>query len=289
MEFDFLFDPTRKLFSIGFRVTDGRLDPGGYDLLASEARLASFIAIAKGDVPSSHWFQLSRPLTPVGTGAALLSWSGSMFEYLMPALVMRSTRQPAGSDLSPGRATPDERMARSGDSLGHLRIGFQRARSGTDLSVLEFRRARPRAQTRPQRRHRHCPLCDRAGRDGRPARRCATLPGSPRWARADRMDSTRRSTTRDRGSPRGDGGVVRAYMAHHQGMSIVALANVLRDGAMRERFHAEPIIQATELLLQERTPRDVAVARPRAEEVRRPPMCAISCRRCCATSRLRTI
>ena len=90
MDFGFLFDPTRKLFSIGFRVRDGTLDPSYYDLLASEARLASFLAIAKGDVAPDHWFRLGRALTPVGRGSALISWSGSMFEYLMPALVMRA-------------------------------------------------------------------------------------------------------------------------------------------------------------------------------------------------------
>ncbi len=90
MQFGFLFDPTRKLFSIGYRVADGSLDSSAYDLLASEARLASFIAIAKGDVPVSHWFHLGRPMTPVGRGSVLVSWSGSMFEYLMPALVMEA-------------------------------------------------------------------------------------------------------------------------------------------------------------------------------------------------------
>ena len=90
MDFSFLFDPTRKLLSIGFRTRDGTLDPSCYDLLASEARLASFLAIAKGDVMPDHWFRLGRALTPVGRGSALISWSGSMFEYLMPALVMRA-------------------------------------------------------------------------------------------------------------------------------------------------------------------------------------------------------
>jgi len=80
MDFRFLYDEERKLFSIGYRVSDGRHDPGYYDLLASEARLASFIAIARGDAPPSHWFHLSRPLTPVGKGSVLVSWSGSMFE-----------------------------------------------------------------------------------------------------------------------------------------------------------------------------------------------------------------
>ena len=98
MDFSFLFDHTRKQFSIGYRVTDNTLDANCYDLLASEARLTSFIAIAKGDVPSSHWFRLGRALTPVGRGSALISWSGSMFEYLMPALMMIS---PTGSLLQP--------------------------------------------------------------------------------------------------------------------------------------------------------------------------------------------
>ena len=97
MDFSFLFDDTRNLFSIGYRVTEGSMDPNCYDLLASEARLTSFIAIAKGEVPPSHWFRLGRALTPVGHGSALISWSGSMFEYLMPDLVMRS---PAESLLS---------------------------------------------------------------------------------------------------------------------------------------------------------------------------------------------
>ena len=96
MEFGFLLDPERKLLSIGYLVPEGTLDPNCYDLLASEARLASFIAIAKGDVPARHWFRLGRAVTPIAHGAALISWSGSMFEYLMPSLVMRA---PAGSLL----------------------------------------------------------------------------------------------------------------------------------------------------------------------------------------------
>ena len=96
MAFDFLFDPERELLSIGYRIADESLDPNYYDLLASEARLASLIAIAKGDLPTRHWFRLGRTLTPAGGGFVLVSWSGSMFEYLMPSLVMRA---PAGSLL----------------------------------------------------------------------------------------------------------------------------------------------------------------------------------------------
>ncbi len=94
MNFRFLYDPKRQLFAIGYRLADaegpGRLDPSYYDLLASEARLASFLAIAKGDVPESHWFHLGRPVTSVHGAPVLLSWSATLFEYLMPLLVMRS-------------------------------------------------------------------------------------------------------------------------------------------------------------------------------------------------------
>ena len=94
MNFRFLFDPKRQLFAIGYRLPDadgpGRLDASYYDLLASEARLASFIAIAKGDVPEMHWFHLGRPVTSVRGAPVLLSWSATLFEYLMPLLVMRT-------------------------------------------------------------------------------------------------------------------------------------------------------------------------------------------------------
>ena len=96
MDFALLFDGDRQLLSIGYRVNEGALDQSYYDLLASEARLASFVAIAKGDVPTRHWFHLGRTVTSVHSGVALISWSGSMFEYLMPYLVMRP---PPGSVL----------------------------------------------------------------------------------------------------------------------------------------------------------------------------------------------
>ena len=90
MNFRFLYDDERALFAIGYNVSSSRRDGSYYDLLASEARLASLVAIAKGDVPVEHWFHLGRPLGAVGAGRVLMSWSGSMFEYLMPLLVMRS-------------------------------------------------------------------------------------------------------------------------------------------------------------------------------------------------------
>ena len=146
MDFGFLFDRDRQLLSIGYRCADGTLDPSCYDLLASEARLASFVAIAKGDVPVRHWFRLGRALTPVDRGSALISWSGSMFEYLMPSLVMRA---PAGSLLEQTsrlvvrRQTALWRRARR--ALGRLGVGLQRARSRAHLPVLQLRRSRASA------------------------------------------------------------------------------------------------------------------------------------------------
>jgi cyclic beta-1,2-glucan synthetase len=269
MEFGFLFDDKRKLFSIGYRVKDGSLDSNCYDLLASEARLASFIAIAKGEVPPAHWFHLGRSLTPVSRGSALISWSGSMFEYLMPALVMRS---PAGSLLSqtynlvvrrqidygaerdvPWGVSESAYNARDLDltyqysSFGIPGLGLKRGLS-EDVVVAPYATALA-AMIDPIAAMGNFVRLEKAG-------------GAGAYGFYEALDYTR-----DR-LPEGESvAVVRTYFAHHQGMSLVAISNVLNNGAMRSRFHAEPMVQATELLLQERTPRDVMVGRPRAEEV----------------------
>ncbi len=272
MQFGFLFDATRKIFSIGYRITDGSPDPSGYDLLASEARLTSFIAIAKGDVAVSHWFHLGRPMTPVEHGAALLSWSGSMFEYLMPALVMRS---PSGSLLYQTYRLVVRRQMSYGAEQGvpwgisesaynvrDLDLTYQYSNFGVpglglerglsdDLVIAPYATALA-AMVEPA-----------AAAEN--LRRLADVGARGSYGFYEALDYT--------GSRLPEGAtvaIVRAYMAHHQGMTLVALSNVLREGGMRAWFHAEPIIQATELLLQERAPRDVAVARPRVEEVEAP-------------------
>jgi cyclic beta-1,2-glucan synthetase len=269
MQFGFLFDDTRKLFSIGYRHTDGTLDPNCYDLLASEARLASFIAIAKGEVPASHWFRLGRALTPVGRASALISWSGSMFEYLMPALVMTS---PSGSLLSqtyelvvrrqieygaergvPWGVSESAYNARDLDltyqysSFGVPGLGLKRG-LGEDVVIAPYATALA-AMIDPVAATLNFARLEKAG-------------GRGAYGLYEAIDYTPSRVPEGK-----DSAVVAAYLAHHQGMSLVALADVLNDNAMRARFHAEPMVQATELLLQERTPRDVPVARPRAEEV----------------------
>ncbi len=269
MSFDFLFDPARELLSIGYRVADGSLDPNYYDLLASEARLASFVAIAKGDVPTRHWFRLGRALAPVGYGSALISWSGSMFEYLMPSLVMRApdgslleqtTRQvvrqqmaygaklgvPWGASESAYNAR-DLELTYQYSSFGIPDLGFKRG-LGDNTVIAPYATALA-AMVDPQAAARNFASL-------------AEIGGRGRYGWYEALDYTKTRL------PEGKNvAVVRAYMAHHQGMSVVAIADALHDGAMRRRFHAEPIIQATELLLQERMPRDVAISEPVTEFV----------------------
>ncbi|MGH7007098.1 MAG: GH36-type glycosyl hydrolase domain-containing protein [Stellaceae bacterium] len=267
MEFGFLFNPDRQLLSIGYRGTDGSLDSNCYDLLASEARLASFIAIAKGDVPARHWFHLGRTLTPIDGGSGLISWSGSMFEYLMPSLVMRA---PAGSLLEQTNRLIVRRQIEYGDKLGipwgmseseyNARdieqtyqyssfgvpdLGYKRALSENTV-VAPYATALA-AMVDPAAAVRNFECFARLGARGQYG-----------WYEA--VDYTHSRV------PEGAKFVVvRAYMAHHQAMTLVAVANALQDGAMRARFHAEAIVQSAELLLQERMPRDVALARPPPE------------------------
>ena len=270
MEFGFLLDPDRKLLSIGYLVPEGKLDTSCYDLLASEARLASFVAIAKGDIPSRHWFRLGRAVASVEWGAALISWSGSMFEYLMPSLVMRA---PAGSLIEQTNRLIVRRQITYGKALGlpwgisesaynarDLEFTYQYSNFG--VPGLGLKRGLSENAVVAPYATALATMVEPAA-SARNFARLAAVGASGRYGFYEALDYTRSRLPEGK-----DYAIVRAFMAHHQGMTVVAIANALLDGEMRARFHAEPIIQATELLLQERTPRDVAAARPRAEEVR---------------------
>ena len=274
MDFAFLLDPERKLMSIGYSLTDNRLDPSCYDLLASEARLASLFAIAKGDVSTRHWFRLGRAATPLGSGvnggSALISWSGSMFEYLMPSLVMRA---PAGSLLSETSRLVVARQEAYGNSLG---IPWGISESAYNARDIEFtyqysnfgvpglglkRGLSDNLVIAPYATGLATMVDPRAAL--RNYLRLAELGVLGRYGYYEALDFTRARLPDDE-----DVAIVRSFMAHHQGMTIVAIANTLHDGQMRARFHREPMIKASELLLQERMPRDVPIAHPRAEEVK---------------------
>jgi cyclic beta-1,2-glucan synthetase len=268
MQFGFLLDPERGLLAIGYRVEEDSRDPSCYDLLASEARLTSFVGIAKNELAARHWFRLGRQVTPVGDEGALISWSGSMFEYLMPLLVLHA---PFGSLL---------------EHTGRLIVGRQReyatergvpwgiSESAYNARDLEFTYQYssfgvPDLGLKPGLR-RNCVVAPyatalaamidpkSAARNFQRLRACGAC---GRYGYYEALDYTRSRL------PHGaEVAVVLAFMAHHQGMIIVALGNALFDGRMRTRFHSEPSIQATELLLQERQPREIAIAHPRSEE-----------------------
>jgi cyclic beta-1,2-glucan synthetase len=269
MDFAFLLDPERKLLSIGYSLADNRLDPSCYDLLASEARLASLFAIAKGDAPTRHWFRLGRAATPIGKGAALISWSGSMFEYLMPSLVMRA---PAGSLLEHTNQLVVERQQAYGRSLNIPWGISESAYSARDIEFtyqysnfgvpgLGLKRGLSENTVIAPYATGLAAMVDPLGAVQN-YERLADRGALGRYGFYEALDFTRSRLPENQQVV-----IVRNYMAHHQGMTIVAIANTLQQGRMRNRFHHEPMIQACELLLQERMPRNVAIASPRTEEV----------------------
>jgi cyclic beta-1,2-glucan synthetase len=267
MKFDFLFDSERELLSIGYRVADGSLEPNFYDLLASEARLASFVAIAKGDLPTRHWFRLGRAMAAVGRGAALVSWSGSMFEYLMPSLVMRA---PNGSLMERTNCEAVRQQRRYGALRGvpwgasesaynarDVEFTYQYSSFGipslglkhglADSTVIAPYATALAAMVDPRAAAENFIALTDAGAGGR-------------YGFYEALDYT--ASRVPEGARRV---VVRAYMAHHQGMSIAAIANAVCCSDMHRRFHTEPMIEATELLLQERMPHDVVLTEPMIE------------------------
>jgi cyclic beta-1,2-glucan synthetase len=257
MDFGFLYDPARHLFSIGYNANDRRLDASFYDLLASEARLASFLAIAQGQIPQENWYALGRLLTQTSSGGALLSWSGSMFEYLMPLLVMPTYRNslldqsyiaavdrqisyardcgvPWGISES-GYYAVDAALNYQYRAFGVPGLGLKRGLS-EDLVIAPYAAAlalmvAPKEATRN---------LMRLASDGRLGQ----------FGFYEAVDYT---PTR---VPRGETAVtVQSFMAHHQGMSFLATAYALLDQPMQRRFTSVPLFQAALHLLQERVPR----------------------------------
>lgn len=264
MEFGFLLNRERSLLAIGYVVSEGIQDRNCYDLLASEARLASFFAIAKGDVPARHWFRLGRAATPVGPGAALISWSGSMFEYLMPSLVMRA---PLGSLLEQTNRLIVRRQIEYGHARGHpwgisesaynardLELTYQYSNFGVPGLGLKRGLGDNMVVT---------PYATALAAMVAPSDAAANLAQLERLGALGRHGFYEALDYTPSRVPEGTSvAMIRSFMAHHQGMSIVAIADALLDGVMRRHFHSEPMIQATELLLQERMPRDVAIVHP---------------------------
>jgi cyclic beta-1,2-glucan synthetase len=255
MDFRLLYDTERKLFHIGYNATLDRIDGHYYDLLASEARLASYLAIVKRDVPESHWYALGRPMTTVAGAPALLSWGGTMFEYLMPNLLMRSqegtllarTSQLAvDAQIAYGKlhddpwgisesafARLDPHQTYQYRSFGVPGLGFKRGleddRVITPYASVLAVSIRPRAVI-----------------DNLEKLEALGMLGT--YGLYEALDRTPER------AQRGSSEVVHSYMAHHQGMLFVALGNLLNDRSMVERFHADALVETGEMLLNEHAP-----------------------------------
>lgn len=267
-QYDFLYDKSRHLLAIGYNVCERRRDLGFYDLLASEARLASFVAIAQGQLDQEHWFSLGRLLTTSHGRPTLLSWSGSMFEYLMPLLVMPTYKHtlldqtyravidrhiqygrqrgiPWGISES-GYNLTDAHLTYQYRAFGVPGLGFKRGLVD-DLVIAPYATAMA-LMVAPQQACLNLQRLADAGFSGR-------------YGYYEAIDYTRCRVPHGQNSA-----IVQSYMAHHQGMSLLSLAYVLLGKPMQRRFQSDPQFQATELLLQERIPK-AAPFYPHAAEV----------------------
>jgi len=256
MNMRFLYNARKRLFHIGFNVTDQRLDNSFYDLLASEARLASFISIARGEVPVHHWQALGRPHGSVGRHRVLISWGGSMFEYLMPQLLIRTFEnsmlhmacQEAVSlqmDYGRQRGVPwgisesayadlDSSRVYQYKGFGVPGLGLQRGLE-EDLVIAPYASLLA-LSSYPEEAIFNLNWLDRLG----------LLDSHGYFESID--------FTRQRGREGDAGVIVRTYMAHHQAMGFLALDNFLNDNPMQRRFHADIRVRSTEPLLFERIP-----------------------------------
>jgi len=252
----FLYDSPRRLFSVGYNVSEGRRDSAYYDLFASEARFGSFGAIARGDVPVEHWFSMSRPYGAVGRRRVLLSWTGTMFEYLMPLVFQRSyghslldkaTREAVAIQVGYGRrrGVPWGISESAYGDLDSNKTYQYRAFGVPDLGLK--RGLEEEVVVAPYATMLALRLAPREG--VRNLKRLAKLGLLDDYGYYEAIDFSRQP-----GHEGERGVIVRAYMAHHQGMSFLSLANFIHADAIQRRFHADPRVRAVEPLLQERVP-----------------------------------
>ena len=271
MDFSFLYDGERDLFTIGYNAEHARRDQSFYDLLASEARLLSFLAVARGEVPQKHWFSLGRSLANTPGGKALISWSGTMFEYLMPFIVMKDF--------------PTTILGRTGRAVVNAQIHYG-ARQSAPWGISESAYSGVDFEKTYQYRAFGVPGL---GLKRGLSEDLVVSPYSTMLALgfAPSLESAIRNLIHleDEGA-RGDFGfyeaidytttrhirsegkhIVQSFFAHHQGMSLVSINNILNNDIMRERFHAQPVVKAAELLLHERFPDRVAAIVPHEPEL----------------------
>jgi cellobiose phosphorylase len=260
IEYDFLFDKARHLLAIGYNVGERRRDASYYDLLASEARLSTFVAIAQGQLPQESWFALGRLLTTADGEPILLSWSGSMFEYFMPLLVMptyentlldQTYKAAVKGQIAYGRKRGVPwGMSESGYNAIDVRLNYQYRAFGVpglglkrglaeDLVIAPYASALA-LMVAPEEA---CLNLQRLAAEG--------LEGE--YGLYEAIDYTPSRLPHGQSSA-----VVRSFMAHHEGMILLSLAYLLLDRPMQKRFESDPLFQATTLLLQERVPKATA-------------------------------
>ena len=266
MNFKGLYNPKRHLFHIGLRIHEQLLDASYYDLMASESRLASFLAIAKGDVPRRHWMALGRAFLSVGVTPGLKSWSGSMFEYLMPSLVMHEPNQGLLCASSLAAVTEQQVYGRQqGMPWGISESAYFAQDHSLAFQYSPFGVPRLALRRTPAGEHVIAPYATIMATLFSPHESIANLRRLERLgARGDYgfMDALDYTASRQ---PHAEPfSVVKNYMAHHQGMSLVALCNVLCANMPQHWFSQTPLVQAYKTLLHERCPRQIiSSANPR--------------------------
>jgi len=269
MDFTFLYDQRRDLFSIGYNIGENRLDNSFYDLLASESRMASYYAIAQGQLSQDHWFALRRMLTMSSGRSALLSWNGSMFEYLMPLLVMpthENTLLDQTYDAIVQRQISFGRqqgipwgISESGYNARDTQHNYQYRGFGVPGLGLKRGLAEDRVVA---------PYATQLALMVAPAAACKNLERLAAEGQVGAFGFYEAIDYTPSRLPRGAEHVtIRSFMVHHQGMGLLSLAYVLLDRPMQRRFGSDPAFHATGLLLQERIPRMVAPIYPHAIEV----------------------
>jgi cyclic beta-1,2-glucan synthetase len=257
LDYGFLYDRARNLLAIGYNAGEGRRDPGYYDLLASEARFSSFVAIAQGELPQENWFALGRLLTAAGRRPVLLSWSGSMFEYLMPMLVMPTYE---GTLLDQTcRAMVERQIAygkQRGVPWGISESGYNAVDAGLNYQYRAFGVPGLGLKRGLAEDLVIAPYASALALMVTPEEACRNLQRLAAEGLAGRFGLFEAIDYTPARLPRGQtSAVVRSFMAHHQGMILLSLASVLLARPMQRRFAADPAFKATLLLLQERVPK----------------------------------
>jgi len=252
----FLYDFKRKLFAIGFNVSDRRLDSAFYDLLASEARIGSYIAIARGEVPLEHWFSMGRPYNTIGRRRVLLSWTGSMFEYLMPLLLQRSygsslldraAREAVGTQIAHGRKL---RVPWGISESAYTDLDINKTYQYKAFGVPELGLKRGKEEELVIAPYASLLAVAIAPRETvQNLKRLASLGLLNEYGYFEAMDFSRQAS---REGARGV--IVRAYLAHHQGMGFLSLDNFLHGNPNQRHFHADARVRAVEPLLHESVP-----------------------------------